>query len=315
MNCPNCGSEPKNNATFCTSCGTRLEPAQTEQTPQTEQAPQAEQTPPDLQPPSVDTIPAPPQMPDLPTPPEIPAQAQVEPPAIPPQETQPPATPPPEAYTPQQPPQQNYQQGQYQQPPPPPPEGQKKSKTGLIVGIVGVVVVLMAISIGAAILVTGNITSWFNRPAPPTIPPPTVVVTPEPTPEPTHEPPVVIPGPGPAVPPVEPVPLPEPIETPPAIFDSDQELVGLWAFESGEPVYFFGLSEYIMFIDYGDGTFGVYESQAEEWGFWHIDSEGMLIVEGTVWIETYEFTFEITGSRLTIIDEDGDTIHYQRLTT
>ena len=98
-------------------------------------------------------------------------------------------------------------------------------------------------------------------------------------------------------------------QTPPPPVISDNELVGTWELDHGIPLYFFGSSEYIIIIEHGDGTFGVYESEYEEWGELRILSNGRMVVDGE-WSGEWEFTYIISGNKLTIVDSDGDEAHY-----
>jgi len=132
-----------------------------------------------------------------------------------------------------------------------------------------------------------------------------VLPTPEPIPFPTAAPPVVdlTPAPSPDTP---------TIPTPPPSLVSDNELVGIWELDYGDPLWFFGSSEMIMIIDYDDGNFGIYESGSEEWGLLHIIDDEKLTIEGE-WSGDYNFTYELNGNRLTIIDVDGDEAHFNRV--
>jgi len=124
-------------------------------------------------------------------------------------------------------------------------------------------------------------------------------------PEPPQPPP-----PQPATPQPEPAPQPPP---PPSRsqMSAYEELIGIWLYESGDDVYFFVRSEMIMFFDNGDGTYSVLESAYEEEGLWHIDENGMLIINGEH-SGIHEFEYNISGNTLTLTDSDGDTIHYTR---
>jgi len=91
------------------------------------------------------------------------------------------------------------------------------------------------------------------------------------------------------------------------------DLYGTWEYDSGSFVYFFGQSKTIMFFENAAGADGVYEADHGEWGSWHIrSSDSKLVVDGEL-SGVNEFTFNIRRDRLTITDEDGDTIHYNRV--
>jgi len=183
------------------------------------------------------------------------------------------------------------------------PDGQRKSKTGLIIGIVAGVVVLMAaivvfglyiggvIGSGASARVIDQITSDIDRPS-------LVVPTPPATPE------------LPATP--APAPSPDPPPSPAAPQLSDERLLGEWWLKGGVELYFFGESNFIEFTEHGNGTFGVYEAEYGERGLWHIDSNGNLIIEGE-WTGHHRFTYTISGDDLTLTDIDGDSAHYTRM--
>jgi len=224
----------------------------------------------------------------------------VEAPPPPPPPAPPPPLTPPAPYT-YKPPPQFYQPVQY--PPvrstPPVHGGPKKSQKGFIIGLTvgGSALIILAVILGLIIgrafsenmgdlghllydleSQTGHSTGLI----PPSTPSPTV-------PPSTPEPPVR--------------------QTAALPFSSDDELAGYWEYDSGDAVWFFGLSEHIMIIDHDDGTYDVFESGGEEWGTGHIERGDKLIIEGE-WSGFYEFTFILTGDRLSIIDSDGDTIHY-----
>jgi len=67
----------------------------------------------------------------------------------------------------------------------------------------------------------------------------------------------------------------------------------------------------IMFIDNGNGTYGVLESAYEEEGLWHIDENGLLIINAEQ-SGVHEFKYTISGKTLTLTDRDGDSIRYTR---
>jgi len=208
------------------------------------------------------------------------------------------------------------QQGPYHPPgapyPPPlgytPPGGEKKSKTGLIIGIVaGALVLVIAVAIVGGLLLSrifdeisdtfDSLDSYITEESP--------LITPAP-PEPTTLPAPITPTPD------DPTPTPDELVTPPPPLISDNELVGLWEFQSGDWIYYFGQAELVMFIDYDDGTFGVFESDYEEWGVWYIDDDDYLVVIGD-FTGQFEFTYILDGDELTITDRDGDTAHYLRV--
>ena len=88
-------------------------------------------------------------------------------------------------------------------------------------------------------------------------------------------------------------------------------LAGRWEFESGVRVWFFGMSDYIEFEVYGDGTGTVFESEEAESGTWFVDDDGYFIIEGD-WSGTYTVELILSKDTLTIIDVDGDSIQYKR---
>jgi len=187
-----------------------------------------------------------------------------------------------------------------------------KNNTGLIIGVViGAVLFVAAIVVGGLLLWNSFSTNPYepygvqSSPAPNT----GILNTPAPAP------PTPVPS-DPAnadsqMPITQASPNPDDDPTPPSVLVSDHEIVGIWEFESGDPVYFFDRSEYIMFIEYEDGTFLVYEADLEEWGTAFIDERGILIVDGEISGE-HEFIFSIENDRLTLIDSDNDEIHYIR---
>lgn len=280
MTCKNCGAKTGEGMAFCTNCGMQIVPATVETQPTGEQtsymyAPPAQETPPQ---------------------PGVPPSPQTQ--YYQPNAPQYPQYPPPPGY-----------------PPPYPPlvGKQKKSKTGLIIGIVCGSVALIALIIFAVIFVSRLIIDDITDRAPVHITTPDadsgILATPIPLP-PTPRPPSGIET-LPESPPPPATPEPPPHTPPPALV-SDNELVGVWEFYSGGPVYFFILSEHIMFIEYEDGTLGVFESDYEEWGIVFIEEDGFVIIEGER-SGTYEFVFILDGDKLTIIDIDGDAIHYTRI--
>ena len=345
MKCQNCNNEIREGAAFCTSCGTRIdaeaapfeavsvetttvenvipETGATETVTTTTITVETETTETmmnettSINPltPCVSSIPAPPPMPDLPVFPtmpsdqSMPAQQPVQGVNVqPPPGAQMPAAPGAQA-------QYNYTQGQqyYQQPyqpvpgapaawgtqpiaqqtpwsPPPAPTGPKKVNTGLLVGLIagGIVLVAAAVIIG---LVVGRLfaesfddleQSIWNEIEQSTLP-----------------------TPGPITPPTN------GIETPHPPSASDNQLVGTWHLDYGEPLLFFGLSDYILIIEHDDGVFEVFESDFEEWGIIHVMDGERLVVEGE-WSGTYDFTYRLSGNRLTIIDITGDEAHFTR---
>ena len=116
---------------------------------------------------------------------------------------------------------------------------------------------------------------------------------------------IVVPRPSPSAPPVQVPAIPtDPIDA--------QELEGLWAYEHGNRVYFFGLSDFIMFTYFGDSRGEVFESQWEEWGDWYVGEDGRLFVEAE-WTGSHVFSLILYENTLTIIDIDGDSITYTRV--
>ena len=107
-----------------------------------------------------------------------------------------------------------------------------------------------------------------------------------------------------------------PIRTPLPAIPTDpidaSELDGVWGFLHGDIVFFFGLSDFVMFVYHDDDGGEVYESQWSEWGEWHIADDGRLIVEGE-WTGTHVFYIILENDTLTIIDIDGDAITYTRV--
>jgi len=105
---------------------------------------------------------------------------------------------------------------------------------------------------------------------------------------------------------------PPPVRTPPPnVPVNKHEIVGSWEFVSGSWIWYFGLSDYILFLDFGDGNTEVFESEGEEWGIWYIDTAGYLIIEADYTGE-YVFSYNILNNVLTLTDEDGDESTYVR---
>jgi len=111
----------------------------------------------------------------------------------------------------------------------------------------------------------------------------------------------------------EPEPEPEPESEPEANeFAVDPaELEGTWKFDSGEWIFFFGKSEYVVFLHHGNGDGEVYESESSNWAFWNFYDDGYLHVEGE-WVGTFDFTIIIDGDLLTIVDVHGDSAQFVR---
>jgi len=335
MTCQNCGSESRDDAIFCTNCGKRFETGSAGSGPVT--------TGPVTtgpEPPCVSAIPAPPQMPDLPAPPQMPTPQAISMPepgsfttqSLPHQtpaepvsyiNTPPVSQPPPFTQQPGIPPQPGpYTQSQqrppaqqYYQPPPqsymppayPPVSGQKKSKAGLIIGITAGAAVLIAIMIAAVSIISNFISNDRNFPdewlhgseAPFTERSPGILATPAPAPPPPMA--------------VEPLPLPERLP-PSSPYNSNNALIGNWELESGDWIWFFGKSNLISFTELTDDTFGVHVSESGNFAECFFDAQGFLIVESDDgWDGYFEFTWIIQDERLTIIDSDGDMIHYNRI--
>ena len=113
------------------------------------------------------------------------------------------------------------------------------------------------------------------------------------------------------LPPPEHTPPPE-RTPPPKVSENTHELVGSWELVSGSWIWYFGLSDNILFLDYGDGNTEVYESEGEEWGIWYIDAAGYLVIIAD-YTGDYFFTFNILNGVLTLTDEDGDESTYVRI--
>ena len=112
-------------------------------------------------------------------------------------------------------------------------------------------------------------------------------------------------------------PLPEhtppPVRTqPPKVPVNSHELVGSWEYVTGSWIWFFGLSDNIVFLDFGDGNTEVFESEGEEWGIWYIDTSGYLIIEAD-YTGYYVFSYNILNGVLTLTDEDGDESTYVKI--
>ena len=88
---------------------------------------------------------------------------------------------------------------------------------------------------------------------------------------------------------------------------SDDPLVGKWEFSSGDGTYFFWRSDEIEFK--ADNT--IINHEDDESGTWSKAGSDRLTVrsDGTV----YEFTYQVSGDRLTITDEDGDRGVFQKI--
>ena len=88
---------------------------------------------------------------------------------------------------------------------------------------------------------------------------------------------------------------------------SNNKLIGKWEYLSGEYIFFFGEAQYIEF--FSDNT--VYEYEYRTGGVWSvIDGTRLRVREDNG--DTYIFTFTIAGNKLTITDEDSDSIVYVR---
>jgi len=186
--------------------------------------------------------------------------------------------------------------------------GSKKSRTGLIIGLSIGGAALIGIMIFAAIYLVRLANEVADT-----------VITSSIESQSGEQNSGILDSPMPLPPPARPVESETlPAETPPAerLPGSYSELVGVWelAPDRGYWVWFFGLSDFIMFTDDQEGAYEVYSSEAEQWGTWYIDSNGSLIVEcDSINLSgRWAFTFKINGNRLTITDEDGDTINYIR---
>jgi len=343
MNCKNCGNELRSDATFCTNCGTRIEVEQQEQpVPEQEQpVPEQEQPVPEQeqqeQPASEQEQPATAEQ----TPPleqtvqnlppvsyinhteqnfnQSPVQQQA-------QFNRQPQTqfnPQPQAqFINQQPmPQQfNNQQQQFNQSQMQfgyiqtnNPQGmKKKSKTGLIIGLSVGGVFLMAFMLVIGIFIGMGIGAGMgagfsgghggygeviphHRDENPFR---DVVGTPVPQP--------LDPSPTPHVPDSTPTPVPSG-----TLGETEQELIGMWELDTGEYLWFFTESEFIVFSDNGDGTLKVVALDANETGTGTINNSNHLIVESE-WGSVYEFIITINADTLVITDDYGDTSFYKK---
>jgi len=116
--------------------------------------------------------------------------------------------------------------------------------------------------------------------------------------------------------PVAVAPSPTPRLTPPPIIPTEPidavKLDGVWSFSHGDIVFFFGLSDFIMFSYRGDNGGEVFESQWEEWGDWYIGEDGRMFIEAE-WTGPHVFQIILSEDTLTIIDVDGDAITYTRI--
>jgi len=263
MECKNCGSKLRDDAVFCTNCGTRVE----------EVSPQPHKS-------------------DEPTTQRDEPQQQFE---------------------------QQSQGMAYNQPYPPYPVGvpmpekKKKSKAGLIIGLIlgGIVlitgIILLGLFAGRELYRTGSDDldrllqdlELHGIPTPETesgliLPDNDINIIPDNVPEPTTE-----------------IPAEEAPQTPPPAVP-DERLFGEWEFDEGDSVFFFLRAELVRIIDNGDNTFQVFESDYGEWGTGHISYDGYMIIDAD-WGDIYEFSFEVDENTLSITDVDGDTIHYNRM--
>jgi len=347
MFCIYCGSKVRDDAVFCTNCGTRFGDAAAPATPEPaaasimpDQPPMPEQppeyTPPQYPPQEYAQPEYAPQQEYTPPPEYALQQEYTPPPEYAPQYAQPEYAPPPEETPqyvppPEQPPteipvQYDAQSASYEYPQPPqyypsppqyPPQPgspaggrQSKSKLALILGIAGGAVLLIGVIF--VLLLTGVFGGGSDKPEADVDPEPLVTVAPNPpeTPEPspTKEPtPTEEPSPT-----EKPDSTEQPDSTPAPVSDSDFDgLAGRWEFDSGVLIWFFGTSEYIEFEAHGDGTGTVFESADEESGTWHIDEDGNFIIEAD-WSGTYTFELVLSEDTLTLIDKDGDSRLYKR---
>jgi len=271
MTCNNCGSDIRDGSVFCTACGAHLATA-------------AESA--DTQTPVPDTPPEP-----IPNPWAPPPQQAPPPAPIPPQQVYsppPPFTPPPGVpYT--------------------PPVSQKKSKKGFVIGLIAGGLLLAAVSMLAGFMLAryidndnetnpgiGGLLPGFLNPD----------ITDDPAPAPDA--PAPDPDPAPAT-----TPTPAPAAPTPAQAPFDRELIGVWEYDGGDYIWFFGVSDHIIFADNGDGTIGAFSSEFDDWAGCYIDTDGFLVVE-SAWGVDYTFIFIIIGNDLTLIDIDGDTNHFTR---
>jgi len=89
---------------------------------------------------------------------------------------------------------------------------------------------------------------------------------------------------------------------------STDPLVGNWGFSSGDGTYFFWESDLVEFK--ADGT--TFSSEDGDSGKWSTSGNNQLRVEAD-YGRVYEFTYQISGDRLTITDEDGDRGVFQKI--
>jgi len=137
---------------------------------------------------------------------------------------------------------------------------------------------------------------------------PGILTTPAPVPPTPPPPPLHTPTPlPPSTPPAPPTTRPVPGSS----IHDESELFGTWERDSGNAIWFFWMAQKIEFFDNGDGTLGTIEHGEEEYGVWHIDEEGYLIVEGDR-SGLREFYISIEDGVLMIVDSDGDTAFYRR---
>jgi len=166
------------------------------------------------------------------------------------------------------------------------PLNRKKSYTGLIVGLTvgGIVLIILSVIVGIAIgrvIGADMYDPWGDLDH-------TTILTPIPT------------------------QLPQSDRTPTVIPEEAHELIGIWARDHGDYIWFFGLSPYIEFTGNENGTFYVYESDYEEHRIWFVDINSKLIVQDE-WGGRHVFSYSITGDRLMIIDSDDDTAYFTRI--
>jgi hypothetical protein len=92
------------------------------------------------------------------------------------------------------------------------------------------------------------------------------------------------------------------------VYGQTSPLVGHWEYWGGDYIYFFWDSSEIAFLSNGV----VLNRDDDESGRWSVIGSGRLRVVDD-YGDTYNFTFEIIDSMLTIIDEDGDVGRWKRL--
>jgi len=92
----------------------------------------------------------------------------------------------------------------------------------------------------------------------------------------------------------------------------ENQLLGMWAREDGDYIWFFGNAEIITFTNNVDGTLRVTESEYDEVGTWYIDISGDLVIDGD-WTGNWKFSYIINNNRLTLIDSDGDSAQYSKV--